>query len=416
MKKIIFLITVFFSGVVSVCFAAQPIRTQPFSEQVKTLLVRLTSNWEASPILELQGNDAIDIRFDVLGSAPGYYRYSVTHCNADWTPSALLPSEYLNGLQNNYITDYVQSFNTTMDYIHYQLFIPNNEVQLKVSGNYVLQVWDEQDHLLLNACFSVVDPRASVRMQASSVTDKGVNNYYQAVSFEILYGDEIRVPLQDLKVYVQQNRRFDNEAALLKPLSVQNRKAIYDHNPALIFDGGNEYRSFEMTTTKWNGWGIETVEYYAPYYHTILKPGYRRGDRSYSYNEDLNGRFYIRRNDADDSNTEADYEIVHFYIPCDQPFTEKVYILSDAFYNLLNADSQMEYSATDKGYVKTVLLKEGYYNFLYVTQKGNATAASTALLEGNYYETENEYCLMVYFRPLGGRYDQLIAVQTLEYK
>jgi hypothetical protein len=328
----------------------------------------------------------------------------------------LLPSEYLSGLQNNYLEDYANSFNTKMDYVNYRLFIPNDQVQLKVSGNYVLQIWDTDGNPVLNACFSLLEPLANIGMQVSSVTDKGVNSRYQAVSFEIIYGKEVQSPLQDLKVYVQQNRRFDNEAALLKPLNIQSGKAFYDHNPALIFDAGNEYRAFEMTTTRYNGLGVETVEYHAPYYHTILKPDALRSNLSYSYNEDINGRIYVRNIDVGDSEIEADYEIVHFYLPCDNPFSENVYLLSDAFHNLLDSRSQMDYSPVDKAYVKAVLLKEGYYNYLYVSRKNNASPASTALMEGNYYETENEYRVMVYFRPMGGRYDRLIGVKTLQHK
>jgi hypothetical protein len=395
---------------------AQSFRTQALSDRVQTLLVHSSAGWEVAPIIEMNKANRINIQFDVLGASPEYYTYSIIHCDADWVPSQLVTSEYLNGLQNNYIEDYENSFNTRMDYVNYFLSIPNEKVQLSVSGNYVVQVWDENENLMLNACFSVIDPQANIRMQASSLTDKGINSLYQAVSFEIDYGNDIRIPIQNLKVYVQQNNRFDNEAALVKPLNIQNRKAFYDHNPALIFEAGNEYRIVEMTTVLYNGLNVETVEYHAPYYHTILKPDIPRSNRSYTYYEDINGRIYIRNTNTDNPDTEADYEFVHFYIPCAQPLNENVYILSDAFHNLLDETSQMEYSPADKGYVKTALLKEGYYNYIYVTKKNNAYRASTAAIEGNYYETENEYRIWVYYRPLGGRYDQLIGIQTLQYR
>jgi hypothetical protein len=287
---------------------------------------------------------------------------------------------------------------------------------LKVSGNYVVHVFDEERNVLLHACFAVLESQVNIGMQVSSITDKGINSHFQAVSFEVSCGNEVKSPMQDLKVYVQQNRRFDNEAVLVKPLNVQSRKVIYDHNPALIFDAGNEYRAFEMTTVRYNGLGIETVEYHAPYYHTVLKPGGWRSKHSYTYDQDINGRVYIRNNETDYPDTEADYEFVHFFLPCDKPLNEPVYILSDAFHNLLDARSQMDYSLQDKGYIKAILLKEGYYNYLYVTRKNNTSPASAAFIEGNYHETENEYRVMVYFRPIGGRYDRLVGLKTLQYK
>jgi hypothetical protein len=295
--------------------------------------------------------------------------------------------------------------------------IPNEKVNLKVSGNYVVQILSgNNSQPVINACFSVIETQTEIQMQVSPVTDKGANTRYQAVSFEVSYGNDIRSPLQDLKVYVFQNNRIDNAAALVKPLNLQNKKAVYDHSPALIFEAGNEYRAFEMTTTRYAGMRIETVEFFAPYYHTTLQPDILRSNRAYLFTEDINGRTFIRNNEAEDSDIEADYQFVHFYIPCETPLPENVYILSEAFNNNIDARSQMEYSTADKGYIKSVLLKEGYYNYLYVNRKNNSLPASASSVEGNYYQTENEYRVMVYARPTGWRYDKLIGVQTVQFK
>jgi hypothetical protein len=222
--------------------------------------------------------------------------------------------------------------------------------------------------------------------------------------------------MMDLKVYVQQNNRIDNEATLVKPLSVQNNRLVFEHNPALIFDGGNEYHSFEMITHQYNGLNIEAIEFHAPYYHAILQPDRIRSQRPYSFMEDINGKFVIRTMSGTDYSYEADYQIVHFYLPCEKPFPEKVYSLGELFNNILDERSRMDYSIQDGGYIKTALIKEGYYNYLYVTKKDNQAIANTATIEGNFFQTENEYLVMVYFRPMGGRYDRLIGVETIQYK
>jgi hypothetical protein len=321
----------------------------------------------------------------------------------------------MEGLQNRRVEDYADSFNTTMDYVNYRLSIPNDEIRLKVSGNYVVQIFRDNDsEPLLNACFSVVEPQTGIRMEVSPATDRGVNTAYQAVRFEIDYGNEIHSPARDLKVFVLQNNRPDNQAKLLKPISLQGKRAVYDHSPALIFEAGNEYRSFEMTTTQYAGLHVETVQFFAPYYHTTLRADAPRNNRFYLFNEDINGRIFVRNNNAQDPDIEADYQFVHFYLACDKPLTDPVYILSEAFNNLLDERSQMEYSAAEGGYFKTALLKEGYYNYLYVSRKGDS--ATTAPIEGNYYQTENEYRLMIYARPVGGRYDKLIGVQAIQFK
>ncbi|GHU61702.1 DUF5103 domain-containing protein [Bacteroidia bacterium] len=396
---------------------AQKFRTEAFSDKIKTLRVNVVDDWKAKPIIELESDKWVELSFDVMTSSHENFTYTLTHCNADWTPSPLAQSEYMSGFQNRFIEDYAVSFNTSMDYINYRLTFPNEDLSMKISGNYVVQVFPEHENKpILSACFSVVEAGANISMTATSQTDKGMNNQYQQVNFSVTYGSDVKVPLQELKVYVQQNNRIDNEVTAIKPLSVLNKQLIYEHNPALVFDGGNEYRYFEMTTKEYNGLNIESIQFHSPYYHVDLKPEIIRSSRAYSFNEDINGRFYIRTLSGIDYDYEADYRIVHFFLPSEKPFAEDIYILSEAFNNILDERSKMEYSAPDAGYIKTVSLKEGYYNYLYVTQKDNASSAGTALIEGNFYQTENEYRVMVYFHPQGGKYDKLIGTQTIQFK
>ena len=416
MRKII-LIFILLYTVFSTNAFARKFKTCSFTDQVKTLRVGVMDDLYAAPVIELGGDKLIEITFDMLEPEPRAYTYTLTHCDADWTQSQLIQPEYMNGFQNRIIEDYAVSFNTTMDYVNYRLTFPNEDVSMKVSGNYLVQVFPpDSDEPVLHACFSVVEPTSPIPMEVTSQTDKGMNTFYQQVNFSVSYGNEVKTPTQDLKVYVQQNNRIDNEAVLLKPLTVQNNRLVFEHNPALIFEAGNEYRSFEMITHKYTGLNIESVEFHAPYYHTVITPDLIRSQRPYTFFEDINGRYVIRTLSGTDYDYEADYQIVHFYLPCEKPFADNVYILSEAFNNLLDERSQMDYSIQDKGYIKAVLLKEGYYNYLYVTKKDTQSSASTAAIEGNFFQTENEYRVMVYFRPMGGRYDRLIGVKTIQFK
>lgn len=395
---------------------AQKYRTDTFSDRVKTLRVNIMDSWDSPPIIPLEGEDWVEVSFDILGAEPERLTYTLTHCDAEWRKSSLIESEFMSGFQHNPIDDYANSFNTTMDYVNYRVTFPNENIFLKISGNYVVQVFAQNDEFpLLTACFSVIEQEASIDMQVTSLTDKGMNTKFQAVNFEVAYGNDVRTPAQDLKVFVRQNYRLDNEANLVQPLSFGNQRLTYQHNPKLIFEGGNEYRSFEMTTNRYSGLNIETIEYHSPYYHVILKPyGFRTF--SYSYNQDINGRFYIRTLEGTDFDLESDYRFVHFFLPCEKPLQEDVHILSGIFQNILDKRSQMEYSDIDKGYIKTLLLKEGYYDYLYVTKKSADSAGSQDLIEGSFYETENEYQIYVYFRPMGARYDKLIGYKNLQFR
>ncbi|MDR2692426.1 MAG: DUF5103 domain-containing protein [Dysgonamonadaceae bacterium] len=396
---------------------AQKFTTGAYSDKVKTLQVHPADRWDAAPAVDLNGAGKILIGFDMMEAARGAYTYTITHCNADWTSSQLIQSEFMDGFQNRYVDDCAASFNTTVNYVNYRITFPNEEVRLKISGNYAVQVFPEYDDTpVLCACFSLVERKADIVMQATSQTDRGMNNSFQQVNFTLTCGNEVKTPVQDLKVFVRQNNRTDNEAALVKPLRIQGNQLIYEHVPSLIFEAGNEYRNFEMTTHQYNGLNIEAIKYYPPCYHVLLYPHPVRAGRSYSYYEDINGKVFIRTLSGTDAGTEADYYMVHFFLPCENPYSEAVYILSEAFNNLLDKRSKMDYNPVEGGYEKSVLLKEGYYNYLYVTRKNGKSGGSTALPEGNYYQTENEYRVLVYFRRTGDRYDRFIGTQTLQFK
>ena len=340
---------------------AQKFTTGAFSDRVKTLQVYPAGQWEAAPIVELNSAGGIIISFDVMEAAPGAYTYTITHCNTDQTPSQLIQSEYMSGFQGRYVNDYAPSFNTTVNYVNYRISFPNEDVTLKVSGNYAVQVFPEYDDTpILCACFSLVERKSDIFMQVTSQTDRGMNNFYQQVNFTLTYGNEVKTPMQDLKVFVRQNNRADNEAALVKPLRIQGNQLIYEHIPALIFEAGNEYRNFEMTTRQYNGLNIEAIQYYSPYYHVLLYPDHIRAGRFYSYYEDINGKVFVRTLSGTEADTEADYYIVHFFLPCENPYSEAVYILSEAFNNLLDERSKMDYNPQEGGYEKSVLLKECY--------------------------------------------------------
>ena len=416
MKAIYFLLVLVILILLPHTVFAQKYRNDLFSETAKSLRVQVADNWKAFPVVALNSEEWVEINFDLLNAQPERLTYTLTHCDAEWRSSDLIPSQYMNGFQHTLIDDYIPSFNTTMDYVNYRITLPNENVSFKISGNYVVQVFSEEsDFPLLTACFSVVDPGISISAEVTPLTDKGMNSRYQAVNFEVNYEREhIRVPMQELKVFVRQNNRLDNEARLVKPLTTQNRTLVYQHNPELIFDAGNEYRKFEMTTHGYSGLGIDTYEFHPPYFHALLTPGKFR-THTYFYDEDINGRFLIRTLQSENWDTDGDYRFVHFYLDSENPLKEDVYILGNLFNNILDERSRMTYSEEEKCYTKTTLLKEGYYNYLYVTRdkdnKGN-----TNQIEGNYFQTENEYQVFVYFRPLGERYDQLVGFKTIQYQ
>lgn len=395
-------------------------RTDVFSEKIKTLQVIQPEDWRAPPVIHLNEQDIIEISFDELSHDYKRYIYKIVHCNADWTPSDLSPIEFMTGFQQVPVDDYTFSLNTTMDYTHYRFFLPNENVSFKVSGNYTILVFEEDqpEKPVLSACFSVSEPfQLPISMSVSSNTDIDFNKEHQQADVTINCKDiNINFPQQELKVYLMQNNRYDNMVSLVQPTGILNKQLIYNHNKQLIFEAGNEYRRFEMTTTAYKGMSIDKIDFFSPYFHITLFQDIFRSHRSYLYDQDQNGRFYIRniQNSNDNYDSESDYFFVHFSLLSPEPFLEKVYILSECYNYILDPRSEMKYNYERKAYEKTALLKQGSYNYMYLTKENGSPKGTTSTIEGNYFETENEYLLLVYHRPMGGRYDKLIGLQKVQ--
>jgi hypothetical protein len=396
---------------------AQPFRTETLAGNIRSLQVHLTDDRDAPPIIPLDGSRQIEIKFDEMSHDYRHLTCHLTHCNADWMPSDLTPIEYIHGFRQTPVDDYRFSFNTTRPYTHYRISFPNADTQFIVSGNYVALIFDADrpETPLLSACFSVIEASTiPITAQITTSTDIDFNRAHQQLSFTL---DTRRHPLhspqQQLKVRVSQNNRTDHIPTDLQPSSIAGHRYLYEHNRRLIFEAGNEYRRFEITTTAYHGMGVEALDFHDPYYHITLFRDAPRARRSYIYDEDQNGRYLVRAINADDHDAEADYFFVHFSLAVPEPFLGKVYIQSEAFNNLLDARSEMQYNWEKKTYEKTTLLKQGAYNYLYLVTEGQTPAGKTAPVEGNFFETDNEYQILVYYRPTGDRFDRLAGALNI---
>lgn len=390
----------------------QPYETRAFSDRFRTLRTEVEGRDLFPPIIELNSNEHITISFDEMTEEASYLQYSIVHCNADWRPSALSELEYLDGFNTNSIDNFDFSMATFAHYVHYSLTLPNEDVQFKVSGNYVLLVYpeNEPEHILLQVCFSVYENDILVAPSVTSRTDIDYNREHQQVSVTLNANNyRIQNPYTELKVSVTPNSRRDQEVIVTRPLRVQGSQVIFDHDRNLIFEAGNEFRRFEMVATRYAGLGVKNIYHFDPYYHVVLTTSEPRAETSYLYDKTQNGRFVIRQSGANDSDTEADYFVVHFTLDSDPISEGKVYIDGDLTNHLYTPSNEMVYNPQSGQYEKTLFLKQGSYNYQYVFLPDGASSATAAPIEGNYYQTVNEYLVKVYHRPQSERYDKLIG-------
>lgn len=391
----------------------QPYETRSFSDRFKTLRTQVEGRELFPPIIDLNTNEHITISFDEMTEEVSYLQYSLVHCNADWRPSALSDLEYLDGFNTNPIEEFDFSMATFAHYVHYSLTLPNEDVQFKVSGNYVLLVYpeNEPEQVLLQVCFSVYENNILVAPSVTSRTDIDYNREHQQVSVTLNANNyRIQNPYNELKVSVTQNGRRDNEVIVNRPLRIQGSQIFFDHDRNLIFEAGNEFRRFEMVATRYAGLGVANIYHFDPYYHVELTPVKPRSESSYLYDQTQNGRFVIRQSGASDSDTEADYFVVHFTLDSDPIPGGKIYIDGELTNHLYSPYNEMVYNPQTEQYEKTLLLKQGSYNYQYLFLPDGTRTATAAPVEGNYYQTVNEYLVKVYHRAPGERYDRLIGI------
>ena len=248
-------------------------RPHIFDTNVRSLKVCLASNMYIPPVLMMNSDDRLIINFDYLDYDVHYLRYSVTHCNADWQPSQLVESEYVSGFNYADIDDYAPSEATYVHYYNYQFVLPNADMELLVSGNYLLTVYeqDNSDDILFQTRFSVCEGGVGVFPQVTSRTDVEYNNRFQQVSFDVRYKpNQIKDPYSEFTCVVIQNSRDDNAVTVTRPMMVGVDHVTYDHNRELIFPAGNEFRRFETVNAHNINMGVQSIRYYQPMYHATL--------------------------------------------------------------------------------------------------------------------------------------------------
>ena len=391
--------------------------SRSYIPSVRTPRVELNGEWDAPPVMKLGSDDELLFAFDEMSHTYKRYICRLSHRNADWSESSLLEIEYLEGFNDMPIEQWENSVNTTQLFTTYEYAIPNDDVSLKVSGNYRLEVFEDGSSNALPVAsfdFSVVEPVVSFSSSVSGNTDRSFNDGEQQLSFLVDYSNyRISSPASEVIPVVYQNRRRDNAVYGVKPTYITGNRLEYVHNDKLIFDAGNEYRRFEITDPNSPGENIEEVIYSAPDYHALLYIDKQR--RYHSNYREENGRFFINTLEGYGTELETDYIYVHFALEVPYRSGGNYYLLGDAFGDAFSELNRLDYDAESGYYHATHLLKLGVYNYMYVWLPDNMQEFSFEPSEGNIYNTENEYLIYIYHRAFGDRYDKLIGVHSIDY-
>lgn len=387
-----------------------------YEDRIRTVQFYNTREEQSMPVLTLGTDEKLILTFDELGTGTSNFTYTIEHCTSVWHSSGLSPNEYLNTFTEERITDYRFSTNTLQNFVHYEAQFPNFAIEPLISGNYLLKVYrnNDPDDLVLTRRFMVyrkrVDINASVN-RSSVINDR---NMKQKVNFSILHSElKITNPFDEIKAVVTQNDRWDNARISTKPVFIRENELVYDAVDDNIFNGGNEFRRFDIRSMRFYAEQVDSITRDS-LYHVFLLPDKPRSRGRYVTEFDNNGRFFTRVNEGPNRALAADYVFVHFFLPYPSALSNGSLYLFGKFSDWqLYRRFRLNYNESRGGYEQTLFLKQGVYNYEYVFIADESNEADESLTEGSFFETENLYTIYVYHRALGSRYEELVGLRHI---
>ncbi|CAM3459747.1 DUF5103 domain-containing protein [Flavobacterium longum] len=364
-----------------------------------------------SPVFLL--TDSFQFEFDDLYGNEANYYYEIVHCNYDWTPSDLAEAEYLQGFDNQRIQDYTNSLTTLQLYSHYKLAFPNRFTKFKVTGNYLLKILNEAHEVVFSRKFVLYEDRVSVPLQIKRARSMDLIEQKQNLDFAIKSQNITFInPLTNVKVMLIQNGRLDNVITNVKPQFTIGNDLIYRYDAQTQFWGGNEFRFFENKDIRAANNNIIKIDPGKDNgtYSAYLYRAEARGNQPYTFAPDINGRYLVNNIGATNNAIEADYAWIYFSLSAPSLFTNKDVYINGMFNNFaLSEENKMDYNA-DKGiYEKALMIKQGFTNYQFVVADKKGVVDYKAAVDGNFWQTENDYIVLVYYREPNGRYDKVIG-------
>ncbi len=402
--------------IVIVCITILGIHTKAenhiYAPQVKTLQTVVNQDWLSYPaILRLDTDDVLHISFDELSHS--YHRYTchIERCEADWQPSQeVFESDWLEGFNDLVIDDYETSFNTIIPYTHYRFQLPNAQCRLKMSGNYRLHILEDSEPVA-TVEFMVCEQKMNLALEATTNTDRGLNERYQQLDISLAFG-ALRVtnPDEQIRLVVMQNGFAHTLRTNIAPTSRNGDGLEWHHCPELIFEGGNEFHKFEVLDPSHPTMGIDHIAWDGENYQ--VWPFLDQPRRNYLYDEDADGAFYIRNSDNRENDTSCEYLWVNYRLQAPPMGSGKV-VVSGHFTTEAPELYQMQYDSSEGLYHASILQKQGYYSYQYLWQPDDEGTPKELPFEGSFYQTENRYQALVYYKGTGERTWRLTAFRGI---
>jgi len=396
--------------------AQSPYDNTVFLPNIKSVEFYNTAKQASFPIITLGSNEKLLLAFDDLQGGTGNYTYTIEHCDANWNSSNLSTAEYLQNYTDDRLDNYSYSTNTVQKYTHYELKLPNENIAPKISGNYILKVYNDRDPSkpVLYRRMYVVSPKIGISAEIVPSNNNANRQTNQKLNFTLDYGSlRVQNPGQEIRTLIMQNARSETGILNTDPTYIRGTQLIFSDVNANDFPGGNEFRHFDTRSLKLNSERILHI-YRGDTVNTILLlPDPDRNNPNYSFQYDLNGNYYVLNQDGTDPRRDADYARMYFNLLTKKsPDEGTPYVVGRFNDYKLDDRSKMNYDAAGNKFVASILLKQGVYDYTYIWVD-KAGKPDDIALEGSHFETENDYQVLVYYHSVSARWEELVGYRLL---
>lgn len=386
-----------------------------YRPEVQTVLLYADGNQLNDPIVPLEDMmGRLTLSFDIIDGEGEVLNYTFIHCTHDWQPSDIQRVQYAAGFDSDRLDDYAFSRNTLIDYVNYQLQFPNDDMAPMLSGNYLLIVYgDDLSDLYFTRRFMVLDEKAHVGATVPRYPDElAFTDTHQQLNISVDINNYLTGNTQQYSsLTIRQNGRWDNAAVGLKPTFVYPDRISFEHHPLTVFEAGNQYRRFNTSNFYFQSENLAHIRQTDESFEIDIATCMSRAHQAYTSYEDIHGEKFVYVEDENlDNNTEADYCRVNFFYQSEAPLThEDLYIMGALNDWRFDESNKMRYDYRLHGYTSSMVLKQGYYNFMFATIDRKTGQIGTDLTAGNHWETNNVYKLYFYYYNAIKGYDELIG-------
>ena len=393
-----------------------------YSDRIKSVQLHPYGNQLGYPIIRLNSAEQLELHFDDLDANVKNYSYTFQLCNSDWTPVMLSHFDFIKGFSQVRLNTYRMSSVAFTRYTHYQAMIPDRNCVPSRSGNYILKVFLNGDtsKLVITKRMMVVQELSIIKAEIQQPFNGQLFRTHQKVQFRVNLNEQLNVvnAIQQVKVVIMQNNRWDNAVTDIRPTFFSRTTLEYNTENDCVFPAGKEWRWVDLRSFRLQSERIANAKYSNTSTEIFVKPETDRREQRFNFYRDANGQYQIEPSENINPLWQADYATVHFTFvpPGNSPYpTKDLYVFGQLTnYNLSDA-AKMTFNTSKGVYESSFFLKQGYYDYTYVTVERNAKKriASFDATEGNLWETENNYTILVYYRPLAGRADELIGITSV---